>query len=362
MLAWLVLRWAGIVLEVVYRPLFPWDAWSAYGMQAKVWYFQSNFEQFATGMRWFQVEGPTWTAGRSWNPPGIGLIQLWSLQALGHYDDALMNLAWPLAMAGTGLVIFGTLRMVGGSLLVAIGAVAAVLTLPVLNTQAVLAGYGDIWIGLYLLLATSGGVLAHAFGPRWLLVTGVAVAGMLMIKETSFLWTPVLALGLVAGWVRFRWILLLAVLGFLGFCTFLWVYGDPIRVSTLGRLGFGNDGFVWPAKINVDAWREIVMWPALLRHLFVYPNWHLFWFLVPGLVLASCWYALRARVFAMMAIVTWGGLTLLLGFFSFSTLGNAVLDGTSVNRLLLHLVPAIGLLGGLVVLRWQGGLIQELRI
>lgn len=354
-LAWLAVRWLGILVEVVHRPLFPWDAWYAYGIQAKVWFFHPQLDVFANGWRWFEAQMPAWASGGTRHPPGIGLIQLWFLQALGRFDDALMNLAWPFALVSTGLVLFGMLRLAGAPLAVAVGTVAVIATLPIVNTQAVLAGYGDLWIALFVLVALSAGAMARWRHPRWLLVSMVAVAGMVSIKETGWLWVPVVGLGLAAGWMRLRWLALMVLLGAIAFAVVLWWLGEPIRVSTLGRLGFADGELVFPEGINLDAWRNIVMWPDLLRQLLVQDNWHLFWYLVP-LVFAGGLCLVRAdRVFAMASIVVWGGLAVLVAFFSFSSLGNSVIDGSSVNRLVLHLVPSIGLLAGLVAARWMPG-------
>jgi len=351
--AWLTVRWAGLVIEVVQRPLFPWDAWYAYGVNAKVWFFHPQLDVFANGWHWFASAEPVWSSGGTRHPPGIGLIQLWFLQSLGRWDDALMNLAWPFAYASLGLMLFGWLRMVAARLEVALGATVLVFTLPVVNTQAALAGYGDLWIAVLFLAA--GGAL---WAARWLerpglvLVAMVAAGGMLMIKETSLMWMPVLALGFLIGWVRVRWIMLAVALGVVGFLGLLWLHGEPVRVSTLGRLGFGADGFVWPRKIGLDMWREITMWPALLKHLLVIENWHLYWYIVPVLSVLGIRWLGADRGLRILWVLFVGGTALLVAFFSFTTLGNAVNDGTSVNRLLLHVVPLGALLGGAVADRW----------
>lgn len=351
--AWLVVRWLGILVEVIHRPLYPWDAWYAYGMQAKAWFFHPELDALKNGWRWFEAQGPAWTAGGTRHPPGIALMQLWLLQGLGRYDDALMNLPWPIAMASAGVTLYGVLRMSGLSLLPALSVAAALMTLPILNAQAALAGYGDLWIALYLMIVLIGFVLARRFGPGCLWLSALALAGMLTVKETSLLWVPVLVLGALAGRVRLRWLLVAGAAGGLAFFALLWWLDDPIRISTLGRLGFADGRFVFPDKIGLDAWREITMWPALLRHMFVYDNWHLFWYLAPFFSALALWYARFDRALVTVVVVALGGLFVLLGFFSLSTMGEAVVSGTSVNRLLLHLVPAFALMAGLVAAQVQ---------
>jgi hypothetical protein len=340
------------LLEVVHRPLYPWDAWYAYGMQAKVWFFRPETAEFINGWRWFEAHEPAWTAGGTRHPPGIGLMQLWLLQGLGRYDDALMNLPWPLAMASLAIALFGALRVIGLHLVPALSLVAAVVTLPVLNSQAALAGYGDLWIALYLMMALMGIVLATRFGTSCLAISVVALIGMLTIKETSLLWLPVLALGVLAVRVRLHFVILAAFAGAVVCLVLLWWWGEPVRISTLGRFGFSDGKFVFPDKIGLDAWREIAMWPALLRHMFVYDNWHLFWYLAPFFLVAAVVAGRHDRSIYPLLIVSLGGLCMLLGFFAFSAMGEAVVSGTSVNRLLLHLVPTIALMAGVAMTHW----------
>ena len=350
--AWLVLRLLGILLEVLVRPLYPWDAWYAYGMQAKAWFYYPELGAIKNGWPWFASIDPALTAGGTRHPPGIGLMQLWMLQSFGRYDDALMNLPWPLAMASIGLALFGILRIIGVGLLFSLGAVTVLMTLPVVNTQAVLAGYGDLWIGLYLLLALSGFVLARRHGYGCYGITLVGIAGMLSIKETAWLWAPVLAAGILASYVRLRWLFLTGLIGVAGFIAFLWWRDEPMRVSTLGRLGFADGDWVFPSKIGLQVSQEVTMWPALLQHLFVYDNWHLFWYLVPIFSIMALWYARMDRALLSVVITALGGLAVLIGFFAFSSMGEAVISGTSVNRLLLHLVPAFVLMAAMVSTLW----------
>lgn len=347
--AWLMLRWFGLLLEVVFRPLFPWDAWYAYGINAKVWFFQPYPDVFANGLRWFQDDGRVWATGGTRHPAGIGLMQLWMTQALGRYDDALMNLAWPVVCSSLGLILFGWLRLAGVRLQIALAATALAFTLPVVNTQATLAGYGDLWIGVLFLTAGTSLWAARQLDQPWLImVVLVAIAGMLLIKETSLMWVPMLALGMLVGWVRLQWMLLVATLAIIGFFAVLWLHGEPVRVSTLGRLGFGEDGFEWPSKIGFDMWREITMWPALLKHLLVYENWHLYWYVVPVLSVVGIRWLGADDGLRMLWFMFVGGVALLVAFFSLTSLGNAVNDGTSVNRLLLHVVPLGALLAGVI--------------
>lgn len=344
-LAWLALRWLGIVVEVIHRPLFPWDAWYAYGAQAKVWFHVQRLDVFANFSDWFASTEPAWTAGGVRHPPGIGLIQLWTAQALGRWDDAVMNMPWPLALAGMAAVFAGFARLAGVSLLSVVIGLWVVMGLPVLDIQAVLAGYGDLWIAVYVLIAAGLGMLLRQGRNPWLILPLlVALVGMLMIKQVGLYWVCLIALGLVAGLVPLRRLLLLAGAGAVVALALMWWRDEPVTIGILGQFGFRGGVPVFPGYTP--------MWQPLADHLFVYPNWHLFWYLavmaIPMLIIACrADYGLRVLVCTGL-----GGTLGLVALYAFSDLGQSVIDGTSVNRLLLHPVPVLGLGMLLVAAEW----------
>ncbi|WP_376695239.1 hypothetical protein [Wenzhouxiangella sp. EGI_FJ10305] len=346
LLGWMILRWLGIVVEVMHRPLFPWDAWYAYGAQAKVWFFAEKLGVFANGSAWFASDEPAWSVGGVRHPPGIGLIQLWMVQSLGRWDDALMNLPWPLVFAGLGVAFVGLARIAGVSLLVSVVCLWLVMSLPVLDIQAVLAGYGDLWIAVYLFLATCGLMLLRREGDKGLIaVIAAAVAGLLLIKEVGAFWLCPVVLGLLAGWLTiFRLLLTGVVVVAIGVAG-LWWLGEPVKIGILGEFGFADGVPVFPGYVP--------MWGALATHLFVLPNWHLFWCLV-ALSLPAVWIACRRNHSLRVPVFTGlGGVIALFGIYAFSDLGHSVIDGTSVNRLLLHPVPVLGLMLALVAENWR---------
>lgn len=345
LLGWLLLRWLGIVLEVIHRPLFPWDAWYAYGAQAKVWFHVERLDVFANFDAWWESPQAAWAAGGVRHPPGIGLIQLWVVQSLGRWDDALMNVPWPLALAGMAAMFAGLARLAGVSLLATVLGLWVVMGLPILDIQAVLAGYGDLWIAVYVLIATGACMLLRQdTAPGWIGPILVAMAGMLLIKQVGLFWVCLVALGLVAGFVPFRKVLLVAAVALTVAVVWMWWRGEPVEIGILGQYGFREGALVFPGYT--------AMWGRLVDHLFFYPSWHLFWYLAvlaAPVLLASCRHDNRLRILVLIGL---GGVLALVALFAFSELGRAVVDGTSVNRLLLHPVPVLGLSMLLAAERW----------
>lgn len=334
--AWLLLRWLGLLIEVVHRPLFPWDAWYAYGAQAKVWFYTQALNVFADGNHWFETGEPAWAIGGVRHPPGIGLFQLWMVQALGRWDDAWMNLPWPVAGLSLALVLFGLARVMGAGLVPAALGVWLIMSLPMLNTQVVLAGYGDLWITAYLLIAVgSAALLCRGPSPGLGVLALAALLGLLMIKEVGLYWSLIVAIGLLSLKFSLLQLAIGAGTGVLLVMAGLWWTGSTVELSVLGQYGFDGGQWVFPGYT--------AMWGELLTHLLVIPNWHLFWYLViaawPMALLAG-----RSDP-ALRIVAVVGGLAVvgLAGLFAFSELGSAVSDGTSVNRMLLPAAPVLGL-------------------
>ena len=57
LLAILFLRFIGLGLEVLWRPLFPWDAWSQWASKARVWYEFGRLSPFVLNDTWLSSSG-----------------------------------------------------------------------------------------------------------------------------------------------------------------------------------------------------------------------------------------------------------------------------------------------------------------
>src|SRR5438552_5172897 len=79
-------------LEIVWRPLFPWDAWAQWATKSHVWYELQRIVPFLDKTSWFAGDG--YTDAAPMYPGNVPLLQVWSCIALGRWDDSLMNLPW----------------------------------------------------------------------------------------------------------------------------------------------------------------------------------------------------------------------------------------------------------------------------
>src|SRR5437667_2716672 len=126
-----IARIGGLTLEAWWRPLFPWDAWDIWGPKTKIWFETRDLNNFY---------------GHFDNgyPPAINLMQIWANLGLGNWDDAKMNIAWPLMLGALVLAAYGQARTIGASPLAASIVAYLLASVPILDAHAALPGYADL--------------------------------------------------------------------------------------------------------------------------------------------------------------------------------------------------------------------------
>jgi hypothetical protein len=320
--AWLGVRFVVLLLDVVWTPLYPWDAWIQWATKARVWYALGEIVPFGRSEAWFAANGAIWFDASPNYPATIPLWQVWSSVALGRWDDALMNLPWWLTAVALAIAIHGALRESGIGSPGALAGAWLVSSLPLGNVHVALAGYADLpMAGYYALAAISvwrwsqrrtpgSAALAIRLPLPCLTINspGKATAATLLPGVVMAL-APrsgprIVAAGLAAVLV------ILVVLA----------QTQPVVLGYRLHLDFG------PA------------WEALLDSLFLLGNWHLLWYaVIAGAILA--FRDLRAPRLASLSVIVGSGLLFLAIAFSFTNARNWVTDQTTINRALLHMAP-----------------------
>ena len=141
-------------LEVYWRPLFPWDAYMHWATKAKVFTATESLQPFVDYDQWLMRFGDgVYTDIHPDYPITTPLLQTWMNLMLGRWDDALMNLPWVALYVAGGLAFFGQVRAAGLVPLAALVFTYFLLSMPGLNVQVALAGYADIFMGMYFLAA-----------------------------------------------------------------------------------------------------------------------------------------------------------------------------------------------------------------
>jgi hypothetical protein len=322
--AWLLVR-AGLLLgEVLRQPLFPWDAWTQWGTKAHVWFALRHMVPFEQATQWLQGGSAYYDAAPHY-PATVPLWQVWSSVALGRYDDALMNLPWWFCGVALALLLYGFFRDERASPLFALVATWMIVSMPIVETHVALAGYADLPMASYLTAAALAGLRAVHGRSRGDLILAVLFAAALpTIKNPGWIWIAVLLPGvLVALMPRRGPRIVLAA----------WVAGIAL-VFLLGRYEPIIFGYHLHFQVSVP-------WHGLMEAYLSFANWHLLFWAVPPIVLATWRWVVGRDLAPLSVVVGSGALFLLLGF-SLTSAAIWVEDQSTVNRATLHLAPLLG--------------------
>jgi hypothetical protein len=333
--AWLAFRFIVLLLDVIWTPLYPWDAWIQWATKSRVWYELGRIVPFGRSEAWFAANGLIWFDASPNYPATVPLWQVWSSVALARFDDALMNLPWWLTAVAFAIAVFGFLRGAGFGIGGAWIGTWLVSSLPLANVHVALAGYADLPMAAYFALAALA--LWRWSSRRTLedaMLAAVLAVACTTIKTPGIVWALCLVPGVIlatmprfgpriVGFGLFAALLTLAVLA----------QTSPVVLGYRLHLDFA------PA------------WQALADSLFLLGNWHLLWYAAIAVAIVA-WRDVRSPALAPLAIVLAAGIVFLLVAFSFTNARNWVTEQTTVNRAVLHIAPLVLVFTLLAVRAW----------
>lgn len=321
----LVARFAGLLLEIVWRPLFPWDAWMQWATKARVWFDLGYMAPFAPYDAWATGDpARIFTDPAPGYPATVPLLQVWSCIALGRWDDALMNVPWFACGVALGFAFWAQVRAWGAPPTLAAAATYLLLTVPFVDTHIALAGYAELH------LAATYGLAAMAFflwardgdaRQGWLAL--VLAAALPFIKRPGIFW---LASFIPAYLVMLKSRLTLVAMG-------VAATAGLIVAFVLRSTGIRIFNYALTADVNAG---EVTS--ALAQNLFEMGNWNLFFWYLPLMALVAWRGLLRGPLAPITTMIAFG--TYFLGIvFYFSIAGDWVSDFSTVNRAVFHMVP-----------------------
>ncbi len=343
-LAWFLFERGSVMLEeLALRPLYAWDAWMNWVPKARVWFEHATLTPFVSPPDWLQasVGSDVRTLG-NWRaseyPPGVPLLLLWTMLGAGTWDHTLIYLPWLLLPATVALALWGHLR--GRALAPWLAAVAAyaLLSQPLLDTHAVLAGYADLWLAAAFGLGSMALADWQRTGElRYAILAVVMALACLLFKTPGLAFAALLlgAAGLLA-WhpparlLRWGGVVAAACLA-IGLAIGMWSgFHDASRsLATLDLPG------VLPAL----ELRPAPLLPYLWESLFVQANFHMLWPLVVVAFAVGLAGRGRATFDGVAAGLFLAALGFLLFVFGFTHYFNQAENGVTFNRTLLYLVP-----------------------
>ena len=345
LLAWLGVRWVGLALEVWWRPLYPWDAWTTWAVRPRVWVELGQLAPFVDSQRWLADATGSVYALEAWNYPyTVPLLALWPTLAYGAWNETAANLPWLGCALALGLGFYGQARLWGASALTALVFTWLLLSLPLLETHVALAGYADLW------LSAAFGLAAMAFF-QWVrnrdrrqgLLALLLVLACPLIKMEGAVWLLLFIPVLLAARLRGRWLLALAgVIAALGLSWWL-VGGVAFDVPGLGKVR------LMPELIQVPYLGRFSLgyrggWDPVVKNFLVLANWHLFGYLVLLTAGVAAVVVVRGRAERWLRaelVFVVASLVALFVLFFLTDAQRWAEQYTSINRVLLDFVPTL---------------------
>ncbi len=333
LLAWLAFRFASLAVEVAWRPLYPWDAWTQWATKARVWYELSRIVPFVPADAWLAGQGSAFFDASPNAPATIPLLQAWGSIALGRWDDSAMNWPWLLMLVALALAAYGALRDAAIPPLGALIGAYLVVSLPLVDAHVALAGDADLMLsGTYALAALALHRWARRRDVRDSLLALVLALSCPLIKTQGVVWALTLIPGVVVALLPRRGLKLVA-----------WSFGvAALALVVLARTELTLHG----VSLHFDYGPR---WRTLLDAYLMLGNWHLLWYGAAALAIVGTRRLVRAPL-APLAIVVASALAFLLVAFAFpSDVAAWSADFAAINRATLHIAP---LLTCLCVLLW----------
>jgi len=349
----LLLHFIGFALEIVWRPLYPWDAWMNWAPKARVWLEQGALVPFVAAEEWLASPNPDVHTLGAWDyPPLVPLMQLWMALALGQWNESLINLPWLCCGLALALAGYGQSRALGASRLFALVLTYLLVSLPFLGTHIALAGYAELWMAsCYALAAMSFARWAMQGDLRQGAIALLIVLALPFVKRPGIIWAATFIPALVVALVPGRKMLLVALGTGAMLATWYFTTGIHLTLPRVGEIlisvreirlpGYSGAGFEY-----------FPVWDALGDNGFLLANWHLFWYLALLPLLFALPVAWRDRRVGALLVLVGAGLGFLFFIFFFNRQYSLwARDYTTLNRAFLHLVPAMLFVEGALVLR-----------
>lgn len=325
------LRILSVGLELVWRPLFPWDATMHWATKAKVWFDMQAIVPFVDNLRWLELGGEgVYTDFHADYPVTTPLLQLWVSLALGRWDESLMNLPWLLCLIGLALAFYGQARAAGSSALSAIVFTYLLISLPLLSTHVALAGYADLFLATFYCAAI---MAFHNWSvtrqPGQAVLAVIFALSCPLIKHEGFFWLLTFLPALIVVLLPWRRAVILLASGVLTL-TLILVFLPSDLVIAGNSIG-GLKLQFHPAAL-----------PAIVASFWVQDNWHLLGYLLPALALLTVFSGrgVAAR-YRGIGVALFSALVLLLVLFIYTRHSRGAETFDSLARVSLHLIPSL---------------------
>lgn len=344
-LFWLLIGWATlhlvlVAIEILHRPIFPWDAWLNWMYRAKAWFYSGQVFLMDSPIDWLtgSANAPYNVTGNHY-PTLVPIAALWAATALGYWSETLVNLPVLCCGIALGCALYGECREYGLARFPAALAAYLLLSIPLVGTHLSLAGQADIWMTGFTGLGFAAllhGIIRHK--PVRILLGLAMVAMGIATKMEGAVWF--LAALLTLALARHTRTTLLVMLALVGLAALGWIMGiTSLDLPLLGKLGV-SDGRLHLPLLGTYRMQTFDLWDDYRDNFLLSGTWHLLWTLIPlsliGLKLLAAG-LLRKTILVFYLVLLAAQLLIFEGTDS----GRWAEDWTAINRLPMHFAPAL---------------------
>mgnify|MGYP003382139908 CR=1 FL=1 len=330
-LSLIVLRFATVGLELLWRPLFPWDATMHWATKARVWFDTQSLVPFVENGQWLEMGGAgVFTDNHPGYPITTPLLQTWVSLSIGRWDESLINVPWLLCCIGLLAAFYGQARVAGSSVVTAMVFTYMLVSMPLLGTHVALAGYADLFLGACYCAAIMAFHNWSLTGERGQAIMAILFALFCpLIKNEGLFWLLTFTPGLIVVLLPARRALTLLAAGIVMLAGVLLLVPQDLAVAghSLGDL---------------DLRYRAGSLAGIATSIWVQDNWHLLGYLLvalPPLVFLTR-KATGAKL-AGIATILLSAIVLFLLLFLVTRYSLGAVRFTAVGRISLHLVPAL---------------------
>lgn len=321
------------------RPIFPWDAFTTWMYRAKAWTLQDAITAMAFTPNWIAAGGESGNAiYASGYPNALSIYAAFMAALTGGWNGAAASVPWSLGLTALALTVYGSL--IAGKLSRSSALIGAYLlvSLPLLNIHAALAGYGDLWMALFSGCGLSALLIWRACRRPITLWLGLLLllAGT-QIKTEGWVWLGLALTFIFTEHLANRIGYAKLVVSLLIMAGLMWMSG--LTYFSLGPLGdWGVDNsYIRAGALGSFALRPYNPAVNYGQILFKQGNFLLLagFYLLAIAIISIRRHRYTASIWSMgLLIIT--SQVIIFGLSSFSEYAES---GTAITRLLLHFTP-----------------------
>ncbi|WP_395375052.1 hypothetical protein [Marinicella sp. W31] len=344
-----VLLWITVVL-----PMIGWDGWAAWLVKSKVWYYTGLDAVFTNAFSW-QSEQGVYSNLSAYYPDGFPLVHYAVALFAGWDETSFKILTWFMWLCFLPC-FYHALRKLDVSQTMAFWSTVLLTCIPMFRYHVYSGGYVDLWLSIYLFLCFSAAQSFILKPDKYTFIRFlILLLALPLFKLEGMIWmllvVATFALASLSSRNRVRVVVGSVLLLALWFVFDGFTFNTPFGLVQITPQLFQIGDYVNYALAFNDSSQ------ALFEALFVSRNWLLIWYFLPLVIWLAFRYHKRSELL-MLSVFLVLTVLFILGLFYLTGASKWAENFTSINRVVLHMVPVYLLLGSALLFQQM----QERRI